>query len=66
MFEEARIFVRRLGLKTSKEWEDYKKNHFPHLPQKPENIPNKPNHVYRDKGWISMSDWHGGGKFKED
>jgi len=55
-----------LGLKTSKEWEDYQKGHFPHLPQKPENIPNKPNNVYRDKGWISMSDWHGGGKFKED
>ena len=58
-FEEARSFVRSLGLSSNKQWEEYIKGLRPDLPQKPRNIPNQPRHVYREKGWISIPDWLG-------
>lgn len=43
-FEEAREFVRSLGLKTAQEWYEYARS-----PKKPEDIPFNPDQVYGDK-----------------
>jgi hypothetical protein len=51
-FEEARDFVRKLGLKNSSEWRKYCTN-------KPSNLPSNPEKTYRELGWISFSDFIG-------
>jgi superfamily II DNA or RNA helicase len=53
-FEDAKSFIKTLNLKSQKEWRDYTKSD-----EKPENIPVAPNIVYKNKGWISFSDWLG-------
>lgn len=53
-FEEAREFVRTLGLKRAVEWQKYCKDGG-----KPKNIPTNPDKVYSKKGWQSMGDWLG-------
>ncbi|MDD5014742.1 MAG: DEAD/DEAH box helicase family protein, partial [Atribacterota bacterium] len=53
-FKEAREFVRKLNLKSGKEWLNYCKSG-----KKPHNIPNCPMSPYSDCGWISMGDWLG-------
>lgn len=58
-FEEARNFVRSLGLKNTYEWEDYKKGKFDFLKQIPDNIPRSPSTYYKNDGWIDMHDWLG-------
>jgi len=55
-FEEARNFVRKLGLKNSKEWFNYCKSE-----KKPLNIPADPREVFKNKGWINYFDWLGAG-----
>jgi hypothetical protein len=55
-FESARKFVRRLRLKGVKEWYEYCKSG-----NKPEDIPQKPERTYKDKGWIGFGDWLGTG-----
>ena len=54
-FEEAREFVRKLKLKNTREWRDYIKNEV----SKPSDIPNSPNLVYKEKGWVGFGDWLG-------
>ncbi len=58
-FGEAREFVRKLGLKNTYEWEDYKKGKFKDLPPIPKNIPRTPKKVYENDGWIGIRDWLG-------
>jgi len=58
-FEEAREFVRSLGLKNTYEWEDYKKGKYEHLEPLPINIPKMPGNYYKDDGWIGIRDWLG-------
>jgi hypothetical protein len=53
-FAAARAYVRKLKLKTQKEWFAWSKSG-----QRPSNIPSSPHKVYRDDGWISMPDWLG-------
>jgi hypothetical protein len=53
-FEDARAFVRTLGLKTPKEWEAYRKTK-----EKPLDIPTTPSHVYAGNGWVNWADWLG-------
>ena len=64
-FKQARKFVRSLNLKTQNEWVEYCK-----LNKKPIDIPATPGFIYKDDGWISMSDWLGSGiiapKIKSD
>jgi hypothetical protein len=55
-FEEAREYVRSLGLESVLEWVAYIKSG-----QKPNDIPAKPNEVYKDVGWGGWSDWLGTG-----
>jgi hypothetical protein len=53
-FTEGRAFARRLGLKTWKGWEVWRKSG-----QRPSDIPSTPDRTYRDDGWISWPDWLG-------
>ncbi|NNN04523.1 MAG: zinc-ribbon domain-containing protein [Elusimicrobia bacterium] len=63
-FEKAKTFVVALGLKSQSEWRKWLRGSFAHLPKRPKDIPAKPERVYRDKGWVSISDWLGSGRIK--
>lgn len=58
-FQEAREFVRSLGLNGQAEWRLYYKNELDGYDPKPGDIPTDPKRVYKNKGWIDMSDWLG-------
>ena len=53
-FEEAREYVRKLGLKTGREWAAYCK-----AGNLPSDIPTFPSRVYKELGWRSLGDWLG-------
>jgi len=53
-FEEAREYVRGLGLRNRDEWEEWLRSG-----KKPDDIPSSPQVVYKDKGWVSWGDWLG-------
>ncbi len=53
-FEEARAFVRTLGIKKQKEWRAWLKGNA-----RPHDIPADPARVYKNKGWTSWGDWLG-------
>jgi hypothetical protein len=58
-FGSARAFVRTLGLKSQREWNDYCKGLTPSLQPKPSDIPADPNQKYKGRGWSGMPDWLG-------
>ena len=58
-FEEARAFVRDLGLKDTREWRAYSKSD-----ERPDNIPSNPNDAYAEKGWTNWGDWIGTGNIR--
>ena len=53
-FEEAREYVRGLGLTGRKKWVKYCTSD-----QKPDNIPSSPDIVYKEKGWKDWNDFLG-------
>jgi hypothetical protein len=53
LFEAGREFARSLGLKTTQEWEEYRKSG-----DRPEDIPSAPEEVYRDQ-WQGWRNWLG-------
>jgi hypothetical protein len=55
-FEEARAFVRELGLKSVPGWKSWNRTEA-----RPDNIPSAPNDVYKDQGWVGWGDWLGTG-----
>jgi hypothetical protein len=55
-FEEAREYVRGLGLKSGAQWNAYCKSG-----ERPSDIPKKPNQIYAHEGWAGMGDWLGTG-----
>ena len=55
-FESAREFVRSLELKSGKYWKEYVKSG-----NKPDDIPNWPDGVYKNKGWKGWGDFLGNG-----
>ena len=55
-FEEAREFVRSLGLKNQSDWRQYVKSN-----KIPFNIPKSPDYIYEYKGWNGFGDWLGTG-----
>ena len=57
-FNEARAFVRDLGLKNGNEWRDYIKSG-----KIPNDIPATPYTIYAE--WISWSDWLGTGRSRQ-
>ena len=56
-FEEARRFVRNLGLRSQKDWKQYSKSG-----KRPVDIPSSPNKVYKYDGWKGLGDWLGTGR----
>ena len=60
-FEEAREFVRGLGLKSNSEWRKYCNGEMPQLGKLPPDVPTNPNLTYADKGWKGYGDWFGTG-----
>ena len=55
-FKEAREHVRGLEFKNRDEWFEYCKSG-----NKPDDIPQKPERTYKNKGWIGVGDWLGTG-----
>ena len=55
-FDEARAFVRSLGLKGQKEYGAYRRGDLTEIRFKPDDIPTNPNRVYKDTGWQSWGD----------
>ena len=53
-FQEAKKFVWDLNLKNESEWRKYLKTEL-----RPWNITTNPSKIYKDEGWISMTDWLG-------
>ncbi|MBC8267159.1 MAG: DEAD/DEAH box helicase family protein [Rhodospirillaceae bacterium] len=58
-FVEARKFAHSLDLKTKNDWVNYIKFGIDGKQERPDNIPAKPDALYKDKGWISWPDWLG-------
>ena len=52
-FQEARLFVRSLGLQNKEEWTQYAKSN-----KRPDDIPKCPDHIY-EKEWEGWGDWLG-------
>lgn len=57
-YNEARKFVRQLGLKNLRDWKQWYRNN------KPVNIPSNPNVVYKNSGWNGFGDFLGTGNVK--
>jgi hypothetical protein len=55
-FEDARAFVRKLGLKNGDEWREYRSSD-----RKPADIPAAPDDIYAEAGWAGYGDWLGTG-----
>jgi superfamily II DNA or RNA helicase len=53
-FEEAREYVRGLGIKSAKEWLKYSKSS-----SRPSNVPSTPQETYKNIGWQNWADWLG-------
>ena len=53
-FEDARAYVRTLGLKSAKEWEAWSKSGA-----RPQDIPSTPQTTYKASGWTSYGDFLG-------
>ncbi|MGO9112954.1 MAG: integrase repeat-containing protein [Thermoguttaceae bacterium] len=60
-FDEAREFVRCLGLKNQKEWAKYISGQMPDRDPRPPDIPTSPHLTYRNEGWVGYGDWIGTG-----
>jgi superfamily II DNA or RNA helicase len=56
-FEDARAFVRSLGLKSFTEWRHYSKSG-----KRPDDMPGNPRVRYADAGWAGWGDWLGTGR----
>lgn len=60
-FNQARSYVRRLGLRNESEWRLYVKGQISGVKKKPDDIPASPHMSYRNKGWSNYGDWLGTG-----
>jgi hypothetical protein len=58
-FKEARQFARRLKLPTQTAWRAFSKEQRSTRKALPQDIPRRPDHCYKSKGWVSWSDWLG-------
>jgi superfamily II DNA or RNA helicase len=61
-FREARLFTRKLDLKSAAEWSSFCKGKMPRLETLPSDIPANPAQAYGRKGWKGMGDWLGTGR----
>jgi len=60
-FEQARYFVRGLGLRNGGDWRNYCRGKLPGKPKLPSDIPASPDKTYAAEGWVSLGDWLGTG-----
>ena len=60
-FRQARVFARKLKLKSNPEWRVFCKGGMPNLGQLPADIPSAAHAVYADSGWKGYGDWLGTG-----
>ncbi|PHQ57702.1 MAG: hypothetical protein COC16_00150 [Lutibacter sp.] len=58
-FNEAREYVRGLGIESNKKWREYCVSG-----EKPDDIPANPDRSYKNKGWLGYGDWLCTGRFK--
>jgi hypothetical protein len=58
-FEEAREFVRTLGLKSGSEWQEFCESNLLEIGTLPADIAANPNITCASKGWSGMGDWLG-------
>ena len=54
-WDDARNYVRSLGLKNQKEWLEWRRDVRPHRDKVPVHIPRTPETVYPE--WVSLRDW---------
>ena len=59
-FNEARNYVRKLGIESQKEWILWCRDRDLSVLK----IPTNPNVIYKNSGWISFSDWTGNTSYK--
>ena len=60
-FNQARSFVRALGLTSQSQWSEYMKGKMPHLPPPLKGLPTTPSRSYSNEEWKGMGDWIGTG-----
>jgi superfamily II DNA or RNA helicase len=58
-FEEAREWVRGLGLRGAVDWRDLCADRLDGKPAKPADIPSHPQTIYADDGWVDWGNWCG-------
>ena len=58
-FSKARAFVRKLKLRSNREWRAYVRGDLPHKPRRPQDIPTNPNYAYSQREWKGDRDWLG-------
>jgi superfamily II DNA or RNA helicase len=58
-FRRARTFVRRLRLKSGREWIEYAAGKMKNKGLRPPQIPSNPHTVFASEGWIDIADWLG-------
>ena len=56
-FEQARNFVRDLRLGKEENWALYLEGKLSDKGTIPKDVPEKPEEIYKDKGWVNLSDW---------
>ena len=61
-FDQAREFVRGLGLRNQREWAAFSAGRLAHIGKLPNDIPASPEKTYARKGWINLGDWLGTGR----
>ena len=59
-YQEAKIFVKNLKIKSQKEWYQYCKSG-----KKPKNLPHSIDRAYKEKGWVSWGDFFDNGKIAD-
>ena len=58
-FKEARKFARNLKLNTKKAWKKWSKSS-----KRPDDIPSRPDCIYKDLGWVGFGDFLGTGNLR--
>lgn len=58
-YDEARKFIHTLKFNNIEQWTDYKNGQLNGYEPKPENIPDRPQDIYENRGWVDFKDWIG-------
>jgi len=58
-YPKARAFVRKLKLRSNREWRAYVGGKMPRKPKRPNDIPTNPNVAYSKREWKGWQNWLG-------